>query len=174
MNSLNILIDYSRKDYLCFDVLKELYKNNKYFKEFIDSGIKEGKISGFPEELWEAIELQNVRGLETFEDVFREGYNIGGDAVVSRQLSYSFKNCELCSGLLPLLAGTKNSEVGEHSWMTSDGKIYDTTLMLVIDKSYANKLGYQYEIEYNPHQDPIYEATYEFTNDRELKGNKQR
>lgn len=174
MNSLDILINQDRKDYLCFDMLKQFYNNDPKFKEFIDTGIQEGKIAGFPEELWIAIDNQNVRGLRTFEDVFREGYNIGGCTVVSRQLSYSFPTCTLCSGLLPIIAGTKNSPIGEHSWMTSNGKVYDTSLMLVMDRNYANKLGYQYEAEYNPHQDDIYCATYEFTNDQNLKGSIKR
>lgn len=174
MNSLDVLINKERKGYLCFETLRDLYNNNQEFKKLVDDGIKSGKITGFPEELWVAIDEQNVRGLKSFEDVFREGYNIGGQAVVSRQLSYSFPTCTLCSGLLPLIAGTKNSPSGEHSWMVSDGNVYDTTLMLVIDRDYSNKLGYQYELEYNPGRDPIYNATHEFTNDKELKGGRRR
>lgn len=174
MNSLDILINKDRKSYLCFEILKELYNNNPEFKKLVDEGIKEGKISGFPDELWIAIDNQNVRGLKSFENVFRDGYNIGGQTVVSRQLSYSFPTCTLCSGTLPLIAGTKNSPSGEHSWMTSDGLVYDTTLMLVMDRTYSSKLGYQYEMEYDPSEDPIYSATQEFTNDKEQKNGRRR
>lgn len=167
METLNTLINQDRKEYLCFELLKKHYQDNPNFKEIIDTGLKEGTVSGFGEDLWLAIDNQNIRGLKSFEDVFREGYNIDGSTVISRQLSYSFPSCTLCSGLLPMLEG-------QHCWMTSEGKIYDTSLMLVIDRKYANKLGYQYEIEYNPHEDPIYTAVYEFTNDSELKSSKRR
>lgn len=174
MNSLDILINQERKDYLCFDMLKQLYNTNPEFKEFIDKGLKEQKISGFTEELWKAIEAQNIRGLKTFEDVFKDGYNIGGQTVVSRQLSYSFPECTLCTGTLPIVMDSKLIDEETYSWMTSDGYIYDTALMLIMDREYANRLGYQYVIEYDPHQDPIYQETYEFTNNQEIKNARNR
>ena len=167
-------INQDRKNYLCFEMLRAYYNNDNEFRKLVDDGVRTGKVAGFPEELWQAIDNQNIRGLKSFEDVFRDGYNIGGPTVVSRQLSYSFPSCTLCSGVLPMISGTKNSEMGECSWMVSDGNIYDTSLMLIIDKTYANKFGYQYEYEYNPHNDPIYCATYEFTNNQELRGAKKR
>lgn len=172
MNSLDILINKDRKNYLCFEILRELYNENPEFKKQIDDGVKEGKISGFSEELWITIDNQNVRGLKSFEDLFKDGYNIGGQTVVSRQLSYSFPECTLCSGQLPVI--TKNSETPSHAWMTSDGLVYDTTLMLVIDREYSSKLGYQFEVEYDPSEDPMYTTIQEFTNSGEIKSTRRR
>lgn len=172
MNSLDILINKDRKNYLCFEILRELYNENPEFKKQIDDGVKEGKISGFSEELWITIDNQNIRGLKSFEDLFKDGYNIGGQTVVSRQLSYSFPKCTLCSGKLPVI--TENSETPEHAWITSDGLVYDTTLMLVIDREYSSKLGYQFEIEYDPSEDPMYTTIQEFTNSGEIKSTRRR
>ena len=169
MNVLDNLINEERKNYLCFDLLKKLYNEKPSFKRIIDEGFENGEVVGFPEELWNRIDDQNVRGIDSFEQIFKEGYNIGGCTVVSKQLSYSFRNCTLCSGILPLIAGTKNSPNGEHSWMQSDGIIYDTTLMLCITKPFAEQLGYQKEVEYDPHMSDIYMSTYEFTNDPTFK-----
>ena len=47
--------------------------------------------------------------------------------------------------------------------------IIDTTLMLLIDKEYALKLGYNEENRYNPNEDEVYKSTKEFTNDKSLK-----
>ena len=57
------------------------------FRKLVDDDVRTGKVAGFPEELWQAIDNQNIRGLKSFEDVFRDGYNIGGPTVVSRQFS---------------------------------------------------------------------------------------
>ena len=170
MDALSFLINEKRKGYLCFETLRELYESNEEFKNIIDEGIQTGEIIGFPEELWIKIDEQNIRGLDTFERVFMEGYNIGGCTIVSKQLSYSFTNCYLCSGLLPLIKGTKNSPNGEHSWMMSDNQVYDTTLMIIMSQRIANKLGYQTEAKYNPRESDVYNAAYEFTNDRNIKG----
>lgn len=174
MDILDNLINEKRKHYLCFELLKKLYIENSSFKRIIDEGYKNGEVIGFPEELWEKIDDQNIREIDSFEDVFKEGYNIGGCTKVSKQLSYSFKKSKLCSGLLPLIKGTKNSPIGEHSWMESEGITYDTTLMLCMKKEMVSKLGYQKEAEYDPHTSSIYEAAYEFANDPELKSPKKR
>lgn len=173
MNVLDNLINEERKNYLCFDLLKKLYNEKPSFKRIIDQGFENGEVVGFPEELWNRIDDQNVRGIDSFEQIFKEGYNIGGCTVVSKQLSYSFDSCTLCSGLLPLIEGTKNSPIGEHSWMQSGGIIYDTTLMLCLTNTIAEQLGYQKEVEYNPHTSNIYMATYEFTNDPSFKTKKR-
>ena len=170
---LDNLINQERKDYKCFNLLKELYNTNDEFKQFIDEGVSTGNVEGFQEELWKKIDEQNVMGIDSFEQIFQVGYNIGGCTRVAKQLSYSFRTCELCSGLLPIIKGTKNSENGEHTWITSGNKVYDTTLMIIINSQYAQKLGYITEAHYDPHTSEIYRAGYEFANDPELRGLKR-
>lgn len=46
--------------------------------------------------------------------------------------------------------------------------------MLIIDKDYAEKIGYIEENRYNPNNDYIYLATKEFTNDPDIKGTNKR
>ncbi len=107
--------------------------------------------------------------INSFEDVFIDGANIGYCTVASKQLSYSLDKCYICGGILPILKGTKNSIDGSHTWITHNNEIIDTTLMLIINKEYERKLGYIEQNKYDPNFDPIYLATKEFTNDDNLK-----
>lgn len=168
MNLEKILIDKEKYNYRCFDTLKEKLQQES-FRKIIEQGVKEGKIKGFTEDIWKKIEEQNIRGIDSFEDVFRNGANIGYCTVASKQLSYSFNNIYLCGGTLPILEGTTNSPDGRHTWILDKNNIIDTSLMLIIDKSYQEKIGYIEENRYNPMIDPIYCATKEFTLDKNLK-----
>ncbi len=163
------LISDERFQYKCFDELKRLIHEDKNFYQTLLNGIKAEKVLGFPEDLWEKINKQNIRGIDNFETVFKEGANIGYCTVAAKQLSYSFSNCYLCGGVLPILKGTRNCPDGSHTWILVNNKIIDTTLMLIISEDYANKLGYIEENRYDPSIDPIYNASKEFTNDSNLK-----
>ncbi len=168
MDVYKYLINAKRYDYKCFDELKRLLKDDK-FKEVILKGIAENKITGFSDELWESIQKQNIRGIDSFESVFRDGANIGYCTVASKQLSYSLPYCFLCGGILPILKGTRNCPDGSHTWISYNKKIIDTTLMLIIDEDYSSNIGYIEENRYDPSIDDIYVATKEFTNDSNLK-----
>ena len=164
-------IDNQNKNFKCYDTLKKLLLENEKFKEVITNGINENKIWGFSQELWEKLASQNLRSpkVKSFIDVFRDGANQGYCTVCAKQVSYSLETCYLCGGILPILKGTINCPEGNHTWIEYKDVIIDTTLMLVIDKEYKQKLGYIEENRYNPNIDPIYNATKEFTNDELLK-----
>ena len=164
-----LLIDEARYNYKCYDELKRLLCEDDKFKQIVMDGYLEGKIYGFNEELWQKISSQNIRRINSFEDVFVEGANIGYCTVASKQLSYSFDECYICGGVLPLLAGTKNCADGSHTWILHDGKVIDTTLMLVMEQSYAKKIGYIEENRYDPNLDSIYSATKKFTLDEKMR-----
>ena len=169
MDILNQLINENRNHYKCFDLLKKLFQENSDFRKVIEEGVLTGKISGFSEDLWTKIYDQNIRGIENFELVFQDGANIGYCTVAARQLSYSLDNPYICGGTVKYLINTPNSIDGSHTWILDNGKIIDTSFMLIIDKNYANKLGYNEENRYNPNIDPIYNAAKEFTIDKSLK-----
>lgn len=170
MEILQSLINNERKDYKCFDELKKLYTFNKEFNSLVKRGVREGKIYGFPEKLWQKINEQNIRGISNFEEVFASGYNIGYCTAASKQISYSFDGTyHLCGGLLPLLKNTKNCSIGEHTWLLAGGYIYDTTLMLIIEEGYAKNLGYIEENRYNPLTNRTYCCAKEFTRDPNLR-----
>ena len=158
-------------NYKCYDTLKTLLNENQEFKNIIIKGIKEGKISGFSNELWEKLNNQNLRspGVKSFVNVFIDGYNQGYCTVCAKQVSYSLDTCYLCGGVLPILKGTINCPDGNHTWIEYKDKIIDTTLMLVIDKDLKKQFGYIEENRYNPNSDSIYSATKEFTNDTSIK-----
>lgn len=170
---LQVLIPDEKKDYKCFDELKRLIMEKQQFKDIIIQGVIKGKIEGFPNELWEKIQNQNIRTIDNFELVFQDGYNIGYCTVASKQLSFSLSSCYICGGILPILKGTRNCVDGSHTWVSTNKKIIDTSLMLIIDEDYAELLGYQEENRYNPECSPIYVAAKEWANDMSLKGRKR-
>lgn len=166
---LKSLINEKRYDYKCFDELKRFITSNSEFKEIVKRGLLEGKITGFDESIWEKIDSQNIRIIDSFESIFKEGYNIGGCTTTSRQLSFSFDGCYICGGKLPILEGTKNSPDGRHTWIYWNDKVIDTTLMLVIDKDYVPLFGYKESNRYDPMEDPLYVSSKDFALDENLR-----
>ncbi|MDD2505551.1 MAG: hypothetical protein PHF21_04725 [Bacilli bacterium] len=167
---LNTLYE-KRKEYKGISEVVKLLKDDKKFKKVLIEGISANKITGFPEELWEKIEKQNIRGISNFTDVFSRGLNIDRCTVAAKQLSYSFDECIIAGGTLKCLINSKShtAKDGRHTWIISNNKIYDTTFMLVIDIDISKKLGYKLENQYNPNIDPIYLAAKQFTNDKSLR-----
>lgn len=169
MNFLEMITSKDKLNYKCYNLLIDLVTNYEDFKNIIIDGIKTNMITGFSDDLWEKINSQNIRIINNFDDVFREGLNIGNCTKASKQLSYSFSSCYICGGTLPILVGTKNCKDGSHTWIEYEGKIIDTSLMLIIDKSFKNKIGYKEENRYNPNIDKNYLAAKDFTLDKNLK-----
>ena len=88
---LDKLIVKGTENYKCYDILKDLYANNPEFKKIVDEGIESGKVSGFSQELWDKLDMQNIRsrGVNSFCEVFRDGANLGYCTVCAKQVSYS-------------------------------------------------------------------------------------
>ncbi len=162
---------YSKEyiNYKGLDLLKKLVDENQEFKMILGQGMLQKKVTGFTSDVWSKIRSQNIRRIRSFEDVFKDGANIGYCTVASKQLSYSFDNVEIAGGTVDFLKKTKNSENGEHTWMVCDRKIYDTSLMLIIDERFSKKMGYNEENRYDPTKDKIYLSTKEFTLDSSLR-----
>ena len=148
---------------------KNFIKKRFRIKKIIEIGIDSGKVYGFPDFLWQKIQNQNIRNIDSFESVFRDGANKGYCTVASKQLSYSLTNCFIAGGLLPILIGTDNCQDGSHTWIIVDNYIIDTSLMLIIEEEYAKCIGYLEISRINPNHDPIYLATKDFTNDISIK-----
>jgi hypothetical protein len=110
----------------------------------LNNYIKEEKIMDFDSALINKIKNTNVPMLRDFFQIFEEGLNIGTCGLTSRYLSYLFYDFILVEeGKCNILIGTKGSPKGEHSWLLVDGYVYDTTLMLKIEKDLAySELGY--------------------------------
>lgn len=162
------------------DLFYHLYNTNVSFKKIIDENFKNGKIRFFNDEEWDKIKNQNfispIPELKTFADMFILGYNIGNCIGASRQLSYSYRNVDIVSGKLPLIKGTLNAEKeGGHGWLENDKYIIDTSLMLVIDKSLKETIGYIEERRITAHElstSPIYKARREYVNDKNINRHK--
>jgi len=166
------LINIERYNYKCFDLLKELLKNEN-FSLVVKQGLAIGAIRGFADDEWDKIYNQNSMGMSDLEDAFRNGENIGGCTTYSVRLSYSFDNVYICGGTLSYLEGTKNSLDGRHTWMVSDGYIYDTSLMLVVKEDFANELGYVLENKQSVVGNVRYNKQKEFATDSRLSSKKR-
>ena len=130
-----------------FDLFWQLYNSDMEFQNKVLEGMKQGKIRFFSEIEWEKIRSQNylsrIPGVNEFIDLFIQGYNIGNCANMAMELSYSYDDASIVSGILPVLRGTKNAEeVGGHVWLENDDTIIDTSLMLVISKNLKDAMGY--------------------------------
>ena len=159
-----------------FKLFWDLYNTNAKFKEIISKNIKEGKIRFFNEEEWNKIKNQNfispIPEMKEFIDMFILGYNIGNCIGAARQLSYSYDNVDIVTGILPIIKGTLNAEKeGGHGWLETPTKIIDTSLLLVIDKDLKEEIGYKEEqriTSYDLARNSKYQARKEFVNDHTL------
>ena len=155
-----------------FSLLKELYRTNQEFRTSINNGIQLGKIRFFGEEEFEKMRLQNyispTPDANTLEDMYIMGYNIGDCKGMSYQLSYSYNNVDVVTGINHFLKGTKNSQQGGHLWLETKAEIIDTSLMLIISVSYKDEMGYQEEYRITSQdlkKSQMYQARKELTND---------
>ncbi len=159
-----------------FELFWDIYHKNPDFYKIITENLANGKVRFFNDNEWNRINNQNFVSLTKdateFIDIFLLGYNIGDCVGVSRQLSYSYDNVDIVSGILPVLKGTLNAEKeGGHCWLETKDSIIDTSLMLVIDKSLKGELGYIEEQRLTAAQlssSSFYQARKEFVNDKNL------
>ena len=159
-----------------------LYNNDDDFHNLVDKGMKENKIRFFDETEWDKIYSQNfvspIKEMREFVDMFLLGYNIGNCVGAIRQLSYSYYDADIVSGILPILKGTLNAEKeGGHCWLETPDSIIDTSLMLVIDKSLKDDFGYIEEQRltcYQLSRMPLYQARKEFANDKEIRNGRKK
>ncbi len=165
-----------------FDFFWKVYHKDSDFQKKIDENLANGKIRFFNDDEWDKIKNQNFvspsNEMKEFIDMFLLGYNGGNCVGASRQLSYSYRNVDIVSGILPVLKGTLNAEKeGGHCWLETPKTIIDTSLMLVIDKSLKSDLGYIEEqrlTSYELATSPTYQARKEFVNDRNLRSNREK
>lgn len=83
----------------------------------------------------------------TLSEIYKHGFNIGHCGLTSRYLARQFNEATLYYGNARLLMGTKNSPNGEHAWITINGYLIDSTLMICIPTSMADEYGYTPEKE---------------------------
>lgn len=173
--NVNQLIDYiygHRSYYKGLSILYDLLNNNDDFNQKFRRFLKLNFILPFDEEVYDKISSQNIRVIDNFLTVFENGLNLGCCTPTAKQLSYSYDNVDLVSGINKYLIGTINSPNGEHSWLEIGDIIYDTTLMVKINKSIAHELGYIEEVRITYRElncDSVYISSKEFTNDINLK-----
>lgn len=123
---------------------EDLFKR-KGIWETIQKHMEAGEIKDFPPELWEKIKNTNIWGFKNLYQVFEKEFNLGACGTIAWALSMCFEEFILVTyGKVPFLAGTKNSDFGQHAWLEVDGYVYDTTLLLKIKREVAyHVLGYE-------------------------------
>lgn len=124
------------------NLLNELLQNPK-FKLVIEKGILTGKITGFSEDFFLKMEKQNCRSYSSLRKIFEDGKNIGTCNQTSTLISYMFNDANLLGGVNSFFVGTPASDDGRHSWLETKNILIDTSLMLFIDKSFAEDMGYK-------------------------------
>ena len=114
-----------------FALFWQIYHEKSDFYKIINENFVNGNIRFFNDNEWNKINNQNfispIREMREFGDMFLLGYNIGNCVGASRQLSYSYNNVDIVSGILPILKGTLNveKECG-HCWLetTSNNRYF--------------------------------------------------
>lgn len=81
----------------------------------------------------------------TLDDIYQMGFNIGHCGLTSRYICRQFPEAKLFYGKASLLIGTPSSPNGEHAWVTINEYLVDSTLMICIPISEAQKFGYSPE-----------------------------
>ncbi len=160
-----------------YDLFWKFYNGDEHFQSVVKENMEKGKLRFFDENEWNKICSQNfvslVPDMKEFIDMFTLGYNIGNCVGASRQLSFSYDDVDIVSGILPILKGTLNAEKeGGHCWLETPTKVIDTTLMLVFDKDLKKDFGYVEEqrvTSFQLGQSSSYQARKEFVNDASLK-----
>ena len=165
INLEEIFINGNCKNYKCFDILRGLLKN-KEFRKMLVLGIINKEVRPFNDNIWEIFSEMNFRGCSSLEEAFMLGLNLGNCTNFSKEIGYLFKGSEICGGGVPLLVGTENCPNGNHTWMEYGGLIYDTSLMIIMTREFAKKLGYQEENRYPISQTPGYEAREKLATER--------
>ncbi len=170
------------ENFFGYQLLDDLTSKNEEFAKKINKGLENGLLRKFDEREWNLIKEQNfisfIPNVNSFYDIFKLGYNIGDCVGVSRQLSYSYDGVDIVSGRLPILIGTRNAEIeGGHCWLENENYIIDTSLLLIIDKSYGKEVGYIEEQRISSHQlgrSSLYGSRKEFVRDSSIKSGKNR
>ena len=92
---------------MAFDLFWNLYNNNDDFKKLVSYGFDNNLIRFFGDEEFNKINSQNFISyddrMKEFIDMFTLGFNIGNCVGASRQLSYSYNDVDIVSGILPIL-----------------------------------------------------------------------
>lgn len=173
MEIIDKIIPKGREQYKCYDLIKNLLKNKKFYN-ILELGFNSGNILPFNEELLQEFNKLNIRWpVKDIDEVLYLGGNIGGCTTMAYQLSFLFDDCYKCAGFLPILKGTKNSCDGRHTWMeSSNGWIYDTSLMLIINKTYSKMIGYQENIREKYDDLQFYSEQKEFALDKSFRINR--
>ena len=123
-------------------------------KEQIEYGLNNGLVFNFGNDEFE--KLKSLSYVVIFDDVinlFKEGYNLGNCSEFAKLLSYAYDSSKIAIGYFK-----PRMECGNY--------IYDTTLLLKIDKEYANVLGYVKLKEYDPMTNSLYRNRKQIYNEK--------
>lgn len=114
---------------------------NEEFVSTLKNMISLNRVIHFEEDLFmNELRQFKIKNNMTFFDFFEQGLNEGTCGYTSMILSLFLDDCYIVLGINKYLKGTKNSPEGEHTWIESNGKVYDTSLELI---SFPKDLVYE-------------------------------
>ncbi len=140
----NILshIDDKYFEYKGFDLVKDLIIQYPDFAVSLNNALENKKAKFWGDDVFDIFRKQRQLTKHSVEEHFIYGKNIGACTTMSRQLAYSLPEAIIEGGIVEILRNTFNSEEGSHTWVLSNGLIYDSTLMLVFDESLKQQFSY--------------------------------
>lgn len=159
-----------------YNLVNALNSKNKRFNQILKIGITAGKVNYFGKEEWNLIKSIKCPDksdyLESFYEVFQNGLNIRNSGRTILDFSYLFDDFDIITGDNCYLSNTYGYKIHEHTWLELDNKIYDTTLLLVIDISLKDLFGYVSINNYSSAElqtSKIYQVNKRFARGRLLK-----
>ena len=119
-------------------------------------------IGGCPGNTVGVSRLVEGKKIDDVINLFKEGYNLGNCSEFAKLLSYAYDSSKIAIGYFKPSYNGQNG----HAWMECGNYIYDTTLLLKIDKEYANVLGYVKLKEYDPMTNSLYRNRKQIYNEK--------
>lgn len=130
-----------------YDLLNYLLMKDNEFKEVVSSGLRTGFIRKFNDDEWERVlrvsYVPEVRCINSFFEMFKEGLNIGNALGTTKYLGHEYSDVDVVRGSLPVLDDViVSTNSMDHWWLETDDSIIDPSLLLIIHPLYRDKLGY--------------------------------
>ena len=116
------------------------YEQDYFLRKIAKKAIKKHLAIGFDDNFYESLKKEFFD--EEFGETLKTAYTSGYCYFYALFLAKSMKGATLKNGVLNKLNATIQDEYYEpfiHSWVEFDGKVYDTTLKMIIDKEYYYK-----------------------------------
>lgn len=143
-------------NYKCFNELRNILKKDPSFGLMVTMGYYAGKVSGFTIDLWNKIGSFKLSDECCLETLFEEGFNSEHSLILAQNIINLYPGGKIQGGSSPALVDKVRDNDVSHYWVSWNGKIIDTSLMLIIDEEYAKRLGYEFSGQFANNSDNLF------------------